>query len=228
MTKSKKLKQENYNSVADFIIASLERDLADFTKVFRTINNDFLTEFKAANEELKNATSTMPTKTEQKNTTQSLYNQADAFREKLLLLKIYIKRAKLNVPPLQEAINALKSRNIDRVVKIIRDILPFFTQNAEKIKDMPEDFLTDIPQTLTDFEQKSTQQNLLMSRGKQATAEGEIIYEKLYNYIKETAEAGKVVYKNSSKKDDYTISKVIQRTESNTPTTKTKEKSKGE
>ena len=34
----KKLKQENYVTIADFMVASLERDLADFTAIYKTIN----------------------------------------------------------------------------------------------------------------------------------------------------------------------------------------------
>ena len=32
----KKLKQENYVTIADFMVASLERDLADFTAIYNT------------------------------------------------------------------------------------------------------------------------------------------------------------------------------------------------
>lgn len=213
MTKGKKLKQENYTATADFMIASLERDLADFTKVFKTIDSTFLEKFKKANDQLKGINSPLITKQQQKETTQALYIKADEFKEKLTLLKAYAKRAKIDAPLLQDTITALKSRNIEKAVKNTRELLPFLTQNIEKIKDMPDNFLEEIPDTITYFEEKSTIQNILMSQSKQATAEVKILYETLYNYIKEVADAGKIIFKGSPKKDDYTISKVLQRME---------------
>lgn len=223
MTTGKKLKQENYTAAADFMIASLERDLAEFTKVFKTIDNAFLEQFKKANANLKNVSSSFLTKQQQKETTKELYSKADEFRDKLTLLKAYAKRAGLEAPILQETITALKGRNIEKVVKNTRELLPFFTQNADKIKDMPADFLKDIPNTITYFEEKSTTQNILMSQSKQTTAEVKPLYETLYNYIREVADAGKIIYKGSPKKDDYTISKILQRMEANTAKKEEKE-----
>lgn len=209
--KNLRLKNENYTAVADFMIANLEQDLKDFTKVFKTIDDNYLGKFKDANALLKESASSMATRQEQKNITQDLYIKADDFKEKLTLLKAYTKRAKLETPLLQETITAIKSRNMEKVVKNTRDMLPFLTQNADKIKDMPSDFLLDIPRIIAEFEEKSTTQNLLMSQRKRSTAEGKSLYKELYLYIKDIADAGKIVYKNSPKKDDYTISKVLQR-----------------
>lgn len=216
MITGKKLKQENYTAAADFMIASLERDLSEFTKVFKTIDNAFLEKFKKANDNLKNVSSSLLTKQQQKETTKELYSKADEFKDKLTLLKAYVKRADLEAPLLQETIAAIKSRNIEKVVKNIRELFPFLTKNAEKIKDMPDNFLEDIPNTITYFEEKSTTQNILMSQSKQTTAEIKPFYDTLYNYIKEVADAGKIIYKGSPKKDDYTISKVLQRMEVST------------
>lgn len=216
MITGKKLKQENYTAAADFMIASLERDLSEFTKVFKTIDNAFLEKFKKANDNLKNVSSSLLTKQQQKKTTKELYSKADEFKDKLTLLKAYVKRADLEAPLLQETIAAIKSRNIEKVVKNIRELLPFLTKNAEKIKDMPDNFLEDVPNTITYFEEKATTQNILMSQSKQTTAEIKPFYDTLYNYIKEVADAGKIIYKGSPKKDDYTISKVLQRMEVST------------
>lgn len=211
MSKGLKLKQEDYTAVADFMLVNLERDLKDFTKVFKTIDNDFLQAFKDANQELKNATSSVLVRQTQKQTTKEIYEKADSFKEKLSLLKVYIKRAKLEVPLLQETILALQNRNIEKVIKNTREFLPFINENKDKIKDMPNDFLSDIPNIIIEFETKNTEQNLLMSKGKQTTSEVKPLYKELYNYISEVAEVGKIVYKNTSKKEDYTISKVLQR-----------------
>lgn len=205
------IKKENYTAVADFMLASMEHDLADFTKLFKTIDEEYLSQFKKANEELKNLSSSFLKIEEQKATTQEIYAKADAFRDKLIFLKFYAKRAGIETPLLQDTIKALKSRNIERVVKNTRDMLPFFVQKAESIKDMPSDFLSDIPSTISTFEKKSTQQIMLMSQRKQETSLGKPLYDTLYKYIKEVADIGKLIYKNSPKKDNYTISKILSR-----------------
>lgn len=206
-----KLKQENYTAVADFMLVNLERDLQDIAKVFKTIDDEFLQAFKEANQALKNASSSVLVRQHQKKTTKEIYEKADVFKEKLSLLKIYIKRAKLEVPLLKETISALQNRNIEKVVKNTRELLPFITENTDKIKDMPSDFLSDIPSIITYFEEKNTEQNLLISKGKQTTSEVKPLYKVLYEYISEVAEVGKIVYKNSPKKEDYTIVKILQR-----------------
>lgn len=211
MLKSRKLKQEDYTALADVMLVSFERDLEDFTKVFRTIDTTFLVNFRKANEDLKNASSSLVIKQSQKQTTKEIYQKADEFIDKLILLKAYTKRAKLDVPILQETIMALRSRNLEKVIKNTREMLPFFTENKSKIQDMPDDFLSDIPATLIYFETKNAEQNTLMSESKRVTSEGKPLYDTLYNYIKEVADAGKIVYKGSPKKEDYTISKIIQR-----------------
>lgn len=205
------LKKENYTAIADFMIVSFERDLADFTSVFKTIDANYLDAFKKANEKLKNVASYIIKKEEQKQATQVLYAKANEFREKLIVLKSYAKRANLNAPLLKETIEALKRKNIEKVIKNTREMLPYFTQNINKLTDMPADFLSDIPETITDLETKNTEQNSLMNEAKLSTAEKKTLYITLYKYISEVADAGKIVYKGNSKKDEYIISKILGR-----------------
>lgn len=215
MAKGFLLKKENYTVVADFMLVSFERDLADFTKVFKTIDVAYLEAFKEANQIVKKTITAHGKKQEQKNTTQSLYATADGFREKLLLLKIYVQRANIEVPLLQETIIAFKRKNIEKAVKNTRDMLPILTQNAAKIEDMPSDFLDDIPQILVEMENKNTEQNTLMNEGKEVSQNEKIVYEALYRYISEVASMGKILYKNSLKKDEYTISRILKKMEAN-------------
>lgn len=213
MAKGFTLKKENYTAVADFITVSFERDLASFTEVFKTMDAAYLQAFKKANSDLKNAASLLDKKQKQKQATHELYAMADAFREKLILLKAYAKRAGVETPLLQETINAVKSRNIEKVIKNTRDMLPVLTQNAEKIGDMPTDFFADVPDTINGMESKNTEQNKLINEAIQANVDEKPLYDTVYKFISEIAEAGKIVYKDSSKKDEYTISKIVARVE---------------
>lgn len=115
---------------------------------------------------------------------------------------------------LQETINHLKSRNIESPVKTLRDALPYLTSMANKMQDMPDNFLDKIPPLVTTLENLNTEQNRLMNESKKVNNERKPLYKQLYKYISEIAEAGKIIYKDSYKKSEYTISKILARIQS--------------
>lgn len=208
----KKLKQENYVTIADFMVASLERDLADFTAIYKTINKDYLSGFKNAIAQVREFSSTTFSRVEQKQTTQSLYKKADELSHKITLLKSYAKRAKKEVPTLASIYKQLRSRNIEGVTKELREVLPYIQNIATELADMPDDFLSSITPTVAEMEALNTKQNVLINKNKLNTADKKPLYSNLYKYISEVAEAGKIVYNGNTKKDEYIISKILNRT----------------
>ena len=50
-----------------------------------------------------------------------------------------------------------------------------------------------------------------MNERKLSTSESKKLYEVVQKYISEVAKAGKLIYKESNKKDEYVISKIIAR-----------------
>ena len=188
----KKLKQENYVTIADFMVASLERDLADFTAIYKTINKDYLSGFKNAIAQVREFSSTTFSRVEQKQTTQSLYKKADELSHKITLLKSYAKR--------------------EGATKELREVLPYIQNIATELADMPDDFLSTITPTVAEMEALNTKQNVLINKNKLNTADKKPLYSNLYKYISEVAEAGKIVYNGNTKKDEYIISKILNRT----------------
>ncbi|WP_254051981.1 hypothetical protein [Capnocytophaga canimorsus] len=79
---------------------------------------------------------------------------------------------------------------------------------------MPDNFLDKILPLVTSLENLNTEQNKLMNEGKKISNERKPIYKNLYKYISEIAEAGKIIYKDSYKKSEYTISKILARVQS--------------
>lgn len=214
MAKQMTLKQEHYTAIADFIVVSFERDLSDFSDVFKTMDDTYLDNFKQAIVSVKNAVSATELKMKQKEATKNLYQKAKELSDIVLLLKKYAKRADVDVPMLQETINHLKSRNIESPVKTLRDALPYLTSMANKMQDMPDNFLDKIPPLVTTLENLNTEQNRLMNESKKVNNERKPLYKQLYKYISEIAEAGKIIYKDSYKKSEYTISKILARIQS--------------
>ncbi|MFJ1365610.1 hypothetical protein ACILDU_04090 [Capnocytophaga canimorsus] len=214
MAKQMTFKQEHYTAVADFIAVSFERDLSDFSNVFKTMNDSYLEKFKQAIESAKNSVSATELKMKQKEATKKLYETSRELSDIVLLLKKYAKRANVDVSMLQETVNQLKARNVETPIKTLRDALPYLTSVANKLEDMPENFLDKILPLVTSLENLNTEQNKLMNEGKKISNERKPIYKNLYKYISEIAEAGKIIYKDSYKKSEYTISKILARVQS--------------
>lgn len=214
MAKQMTFKQEHYTAVADFIAVSFERDLSDFSNVFKTMNDSYLEKFKQAIESAKNSVSATELKMKQKEATKKLYETSKELSDIVLLLKKYAKRANVDVSMLQETVNQLKARNVETPIKTLRDALPYLTSVANKLEDMPNNFLDKILPLVTSLENLNTEQNKLMNEGKKISNERKPIYKNLYKYISEIAEAGKIIYKDSYKKSEYTISKILARVQS--------------
>ncbi|MFK8288645.1 hypothetical protein ACI76W_05255 [Capnocytophaga canimorsus] len=214
MAKQMTFKQEHYTAVADFIAVSFERDLSDFSNVFKTMNDSYLEKFKQAIESAKNSVSATELKMKQKEATKKLYETSKELSDIVLLLKKYAKRANVDVSMLQETVNQLKARNVETPIKTLRDALPYLTSVANKLEDMPDNFLDKILPLVTSLENLNTEQNKLMNEGKKISNERKPIYKNLYKYISEIAETGKIIYKDSYKKSEYTISKILARVQS--------------
>lgn len=211
MAKQINLKQENYTVVADFIAASFEKDLTDFTAVFKTMDINYLERFKKSINEAKNSVSATEIKMKQKEATKKLYEKSKKLYESIYLLKKYAKRADTDVSMLDDIISNLKKKNIEGAIKLLRDAFPYLMSISNKLVDMPDDFLSRIFPIISKLENLNIEQNILMNESKEKNNERKPIYKNLYKYISEIAEAGKVIYKNSYKKDEYTISKIISR-----------------
>ena len=71
---------------------------------------------------------------------------------------------------------------------------------------MPDGFLTEVTDLLNEIEKKNTEQNMFFHNRSQIVAQNKDSYDKLYKYIAEVCEAGKLVYKkNEQKLKEYTL-----------------------
>lgn len=211
MKVSNNLKKESYTAVAEFMLVSFERDLSEFTKSFKTIDEEYLSKFKNAITDAKSLGSAMAIQAEQKNVTKKLYEYADKLKDMLAFLKRYAEKANLETTILGRIATSLRAKNIEKSVIDTRAALPYFIENKDKMTDMPEGFLDKIEPIIDNFEKLNISQNSLMNQRKQITSESKDVYQKLYVYISEIADMGKMIYKQSTKKDEYTISKILSR-----------------
>ena len=205
------LKQEDYPAIADFISVSFEGDLAEFTEVYKTMNAEYLEKFKKAITELKNHDSAAGIFVKQKETTAKMYKLSDDMKHNVVLLKDYCARSGVNTSIISNMVQKINGKNIEGIIKSMRDALPYFVDNASKIADMPDGFLEKIIAQTKELDVLNVEQNKLMNERKLSTSESKKLYEVVQKYISEVAKAGKLIYKESNKKDEYVISKIIAR-----------------
>ncbi len=205
------LRLEDYPAIADFIFTSFERDLADFTAKYKTMNGDYLTAAKSANITLKSIQATQPAKQQQKDVTAELYATADSLKSKVILLKDYAQRGKIQADSLSDCVYKLNKRNIEGALLALRNTLPYYDQNSSKLLDMPDGFLAELSGQLNDMDTLNNAQNTAINRSKESTANNKEAYKQVYQYITDIAKAGKLIYAKTPKADEYTISKLQSR-----------------
>ena len=160
--KAPTIKHEDYAVIADFIAVSFERDLASFSQIYKTMNAEYLESFKKAISKLKNNDSTNAIVVKQKETTAKLYKQADELRRSITFLKDYTERSGLDTSLLKVIVTKINGKNIAGVVKAVRDAIPYYSDNMERIADMPEGFLEKVVEQTKQLDALNIQQNTLM------------------------------------------------------------------
>ena len=171
------LKQEDYPAIADFISVSFERDLAEFTEVYKTMNAEYLEKFKKAITELKNHDSAAGIFVKQKETTAKMYKLSDDMKHNIVLLKDYCARSGVNTSIISNMVQKINGKNIEGIIKSMRDALPYFVDNASKIADMPDGFLEKIIAQTKELDVLNVEQNKLMNERKLSTSESKKLYE---------------------------------------------------
>jgi|GEM_PF-177947 len=201
--------------IADFIAVSFERDLDSFSSTYKTMNASYLENFKKAISQLKNNDSTNAIVIKQKETTANLYKQADELRRNITFLKDYATRSGLDTSLLKVVVTKINGRNIAGVVKAVRDAIPYYSDNIERIADMPEGFLEKIVEQTKQLDALNVLQNTLMNERKYHTQANKEMYALIKKYIGDIAKAGKLIFQGQKKEEEYVISKIVTRAKTN-------------
>ena len=213
--KAPTIKHEDYAVIADCIAVSFERDLASFSQIYRTMNAEYLENFKKAISKLKNNDSTNAIVVKQKETTAKLYKQADELRRSITFLKDYAERSGLDTSLLKVIVAKINGKNIAGVVKAVRDAIPYYGDNMDRIADMPDGFLENVVDQTKQLDALNIQRNTLMNERKHHTQVNKEMYQLIKKYIGDIAKAGKLIFRGQKKEDEYVISKIVARAKTN-------------
>ncbi len=205
------LNYEEYPAIGDALITSFNRDQSELAEHYKMMNADFVTEFQNAIDAVR-ATASVLAKTEElKSVTKQLYGLADEANKKLLFLLDYVKDAGLESASISGIRSKLTTRNIEGAVYDLREVLPYLESHKAELDagNMPKEFLGYFPPILPQMEAWNAEQIAIVSNRKSLVEANKILFENAYSYISKVSNNGKKVFKDTVKKDDYTISKLI-------------------
>lgn len=205
------LNYEEYPAIGDALIASFSRDQGELAGHYKMMDSDFLTEFQNAIDAVRGTASVLAKTAELKSVTRQLYGLADEANQKLLFLIDYVKDAGLDYASISAIRTKLTTRNIEGAVHDLRDVLPYLDSHKTELDsgDMPKDFLNYFPPILPQLEAWNAEQIAIISNRKTLVEANKVLFENAYSYISKVSNNGKKVFKNTVKKDDYTIAKLI-------------------
>lgn len=208
-----RIRKEEYTALGDFLLPAFTRDQADIVTQYPKLDAAFLNAFQDKLRFVKRLESSIVITEKQRKATATLYEMADELNSDLTRLNSYVKDARLN----SSAITALKTelfkRNIEGAVLLMEGIIQYITEHKTVLETegMLEGMIEKLTNYKEEMEAKNTDQNLFMNQMKELTDRNLRHYEELYEYMAKIAEKGKLVFKNTVKQDEYTLSKNISR-----------------
>ena len=208
-----RIRKEEYTSLGDFVRKSFVRDQAIIMERYPKLNAAFLADFTAKLEEVKTLESGLVLTDKQKTITANLYAEAAELNRELNFLKSYTDAAGLNTGIIIILKNDLARNNIEGAVLKIESLRQFVRENLETL--IEEGMAANFPATLEEYKsslaEKNAQQNVFMNERKELTGSNITHYNILYGYLSKIMNAGKLVFEDSIKKDEYSVRRLVSR-----------------
>lgn len=208
-----RVRKEEMSALGDFIRVSFVRDQAVLVQRFPKMNTVFLNKFTEHLEGIKVMESAWVMTQQQKAVSESLYEEAANLNKELNFLKRYLIRGQLNTQLLMALKNDLFSNNIEAATEKLESLKQYVDMHKTVLQ--AEGMAVDFAETLQDFKtslmEKNTQQNSFMNNRKALTQAQKTAYGILQDYIFSIMDAGRLVFDGTVTKDDYSLSKNIQR-----------------
>lgn len=213
MSKSTKLRTEEYLPTGSFLEVSFSRDRAEFEKDFSEFTPEYLVGFKNQMQTVASLEDSLLLTEQQKGVTKNLYAATDLMNKELNILSFHFKRAKLDTKIISKAKKDLTTGNVEGANLKVKAIIQMAESKAEALqsKGMKVDYSTQLEVKNADLLAKNVLQNELMDMRGQLTENNSAVYKALYKYISTIAEAGKIIYDGKGKRDEYVISKLVSR-----------------
>jgi len=204
---------EEYTTLGDFIEKSYNRDLDLFVVRYPKLGKTYRDNFLAKLAEVKTLEGSLFLTEEQKETTLQLYSVADYLGDEFNFINSYLKELNLDTKAVTALKNDLAKDNIEGAVLKMENVKQFLTQHQILLVEegMRPTFPAELDDAKGKLEQLNLTQNDFMNRLKLLTKTNKDVYKELYGFITKIANAGKLVFKDDVKKDEYVIKKIVSR-----------------
>ncbi|MGH2664885.1 hypothetical protein [Flavobacterium sp.] len=208
-----RIRKEEYTSLGDFVRESFVRDQEIIMVRYPKLNAAFLADFTAKLEEVKILESGLVLTEEQKNTTASLYTEAAELNKELNFLKSYINNAGLDIEIIISLKNDLVKSNIEGAVLKLESLKQFVSANLAALvaEGMIPTFVSTLNEHKISLSEKNAAQNVFMNNRKTLTESNITQYNALYGYISKVVNAGRLIFEDTVKKDEYSIRRAVSR-----------------
>ena len=213
MSKSKKLRVEEYVPAAINLMKSFVRDRQELCGRFIELTEDYEDEFAQQIKTVSKLEQSMELTEQQKEATDALYRASDAISKELDFLTFHFKRAALYQGILTMVKKELAKRNIEGACQKMGGLISYVSAEHEILesKGMEVGFPAELAIMKADLEMKNSFLNEVVENKDQLYEDNIDDYKNLYEFITTVSNAGKVIYDGLDKEDEYTLTKIIGR-----------------
>ena len=207
------VRSEEYAPLGSFLLASFTRDQAAIEVRFKKLDTTYLGAFEDQLNIVKKLEGTLVLTEEQKKATAELYAEADVVNKDLNFLSSYFKDAGLPTAAISSLKKNLKRGNIEGALLEMKDLGQYIEANEVALIDegMDAGFATELEGHKDSMEGLNNLQNSVLNARKQLVDANKADYKKLYGFISNVAEKGKLVFKGTVIEDEYNLTKLVGR-----------------
>ncbi len=212
-------KIEDLPAIADFVLASISRDIADFNNYSEIFNQEYLCNLNAKRQECTEAIMTDSMNIALKSVTKRLYENLKKLRTLLVLIEGYIILAKKELNNdklgLAKIRKNIKAGNVEGVVYYLHAFISNLNENITVLtsKGMKQEHIEALNHLLTIIDGLNMEQNELFSKRSQNCLNNMNMFNNLWDMLSDIMLVGKAIYKstNESKLKDYTMLQIKRR-----------------
>lgn len=213
MSKSFKLRVEEYLPAGSFLAISFTRDRAELEQTFKEFTPAYLQAFSNQIATVATLESALVLTESQKLVTQNLYQEKDMLNKQLNFLAYYFKRANLGTVAIRAIKKDLRTANIEGANLKIKGLIQLIEIQKEVLesKGMNIGYGNALAAKNDSLLAKNIQQNAIMNERHALADDNKEAYKMLYNFISNIAEAGKILFEDDVRYDEYVLKNIIGR-----------------
>lgn len=219
MKKNFHCKIEDLPAIADFVLACIRRDIADFNNYSELFNQEYLSDLNLKKQECTDLIMTDSVNIALKSVTKRLYENLKKLRTLLVLMEGYIILAKKDINNDKLGIvkirKNIKAGNVEGVVFSLRVFINNLNEWETILtsKGMKQEHIEALDHLLTIIESLNMEQNELLSKRSQNCLNNMNMFNNLWDMLSDIMLVGKAIYKstNESKLKDYTMLQIKRR-----------------